>query len=123
MQIGLVLTTAKGFTTGCHVDKITKDSAADSAGLQPGDIITQADGTVTKTQKDATAILRKLKPGDRVPLIVERKGRLIEISLIIGAVGYSLKEVIRLCKLANEDAEEVPIRGRGRGDSTDSRDR
>ena len=47
-------------------------SPAEAAGLLPGDIILEANGTVTPTFEDMSAVLLTLKEGDTVSLKIWR---------------------------------------------------
>ena len=57
---------------------------AEEAGLIPGDMIVSLDG-VEITQSDDIIDVRDLHvPGDEIPIVIERNGRQLELTLIIG---------------------------------------
>ncbi|MBN9606641.1 MAG: site-2 protease family protein [Actinomycetales bacterium] len=53
---------------------------AAQAGILPGDRIVELDGTEIATWTDATSII-KAHPGDPLPLVVERDGQLVDLTL------------------------------------------
>ncbi len=60
--------------TGIIVTKVATDLPVDGK-LQPGDVITQVDGQPTGTVDQLTTAIHPHRPGDRVELSVERKGK------------------------------------------------
>ncbi len=67
------------------LEKIEKGHAAEKAGLQAGDEITQIDGQSTKTPDDVRALLRGKWSGDSLTLTIRRAGAEMEIALTLGA--------------------------------------
>ncbi len=59
-------------TGGVVVVQVEAGSPADSAGIQPGDVILRANGREMEAPADLDAAIRNLKSGDRVPLVVRR---------------------------------------------------
>jgi S1-C subfamily serine protease len=57
---------------GLSIGKVHKDSGASEAGLEPGDIILEADGIQVKSMEDLQEILGKKEPGDRLKLRTRR---------------------------------------------------
>ena len=60
---------------GLYITRITRDSPAYNAGLQPGDIITRVGDTEIRTMRDYTAEVEKLHAEDSVRFVVMRTGR------------------------------------------------
>jgi S1-C subfamily serine protease len=60
--------------TGAAVESVVKDSPAEAAGLQEGDVITAFDGTAVAGPQDVVDAVAAKKPGDSVTLTVEREG-------------------------------------------------
>jgi Cu/Ag efflux protein CusF len=60
---------------GVMVSEIIKDSAADKAGLEDGDIILEYDGRQIESHNQLTRAIRKTSPGDKVELLVLRAGK------------------------------------------------
>ena len=70
---------------GALVVAVMPESAAEAAGLQEGDIITQVDGRAVTASRPLDAHIRRYRPGDRVELTVLRDGRERDISVRLGA--------------------------------------
>ena len=67
---------------GVYVAEVEKDSPAEAAGLQAGDIMVEINGQVITTVEEEIEILSKLKEGDEVkakvfrPSMVDKNGRI-----------------------------------------------
>ncbi len=57
---------------GVKVQSITKESGAEKAGLQKGDIILSIDDTKIETPDDLSKAVRQHKPGDKVTVTYQR---------------------------------------------------
>lgn len=68
---------------GIFVAAVQPDTAADKAGIQPGDIITSAAGKSVRVMRDLTTLVRRAHPGERIDLIVVRKGREMRIRVLL----------------------------------------
>jgi putative serine protease PepD len=56
--------------------------------LAPGDVIIEVEGRSIDTPEELIVVLRAQQPGDRVTLVVERDGQVLEVALTLGsAVG------------------------------------
>jgi putative serine protease PepD len=68
---------------GAFVTEVVPDSAADRAGLEVGDVITEIDGTAVEQSSDVRDVILEHEPGDTVELVVIREGeeRAIEVEL------------------------------------------
>ncbi|MBR2822309.1 MAG: trypsin-like peptidase domain-containing protein [Clostridia bacterium] len=80
-RMGVIVTTLSGAAVqngilprGVYVTEVESGSPAEQAGLQPYDIIVEANGTVLTTTTDLTSIIGSLKEGDQVALKVYRTG-------------------------------------------------
>jgi membrane-associated protease RseP (regulator of RpoE activity) len=60
---------------GVTVARVVPDSGADEAGLEPGDLITDFEGTKVTSMEDLTTAMDKFKSGDEVTVTYEREGR------------------------------------------------
>jgi serine protease Do len=60
---------------GAEITSITKESAAEKAGLKKGDIITQIGSKKVETTEDVSEAIRSHKPGDKVAISVLRDGK------------------------------------------------
>ena len=94
-------------------------SPAESAGIQPGDILREADGVpLTGLHPPEAASLVRGPAGTPVRLLVERDGELIEIDVIRGVIkipsvsGEILEDeiaYIRLSRFANDTNRELEV--------------
>jgi S1-C subfamily serine protease len=57
---------------GVRADGITEGSPAAKAGLQPGDVILRIDGQPIANLQEYSNLLRTLKPGQTVTVVVRR---------------------------------------------------
>ncbi len=78
-RLGVSVTTFNGaemtngvLPNGVYIFSVEEGSPAEAAGLLPGDIIMEANGTVTPTFEDMSAVLLTLKEGDTVSLKIWR---------------------------------------------------
>lgn len=73
-------------TEGAYVQSVVKDSAADNAGVEPGDIITKIDGQkiIAKTAELAKFIANK-KVGDSITLTIFRDNKTIDLRATLEA--------------------------------------
>ncbi len=69
---------------GALVAQVMKDSPADHAGLQPGDVITGFDGTDIGLSSELPHLVGRIAPGKKAQLDVVRNGREIKIDVVIG---------------------------------------
>jgi len=65
-------------TEGVYVDSITENSAAGEAGVKVGDVITEVNDVKVKTSGNLLEIIGRHRPGDRVALKIDRKGKEME---------------------------------------------
>lgn len=72
---GLVLESAPGAGVGIRVADIEPDSAAAAAGLQPGDVITEAGGQLVRNRQDLESLLAAADGSRGVMLMIDRDGQ------------------------------------------------
>jgi hypothetical protein len=60
-------------------------SPAEKAGLKAGDVMVEFDGKPVENLSDYTYLLRQKKPGDVVPVKVERSGEMVEVKVELTA--------------------------------------
>jgi predicted metalloprotease with PDZ domain len=65
------------------IDEVRLNSAAAEAGLQDGDVITQF-GNTRLNPANLLKTVSRYKPGDRVPLVVQRGGKILRMTLVMG---------------------------------------
>lgn len=64
---------------------VVPGSPADKAGVQPGDIITQVDGTAINQNTSLTSILDKHRVGDKVSMTIVRNGKTQTLNVTLDA--------------------------------------
>ncbi|WP_084614693.1 S1C family serine protease [Nakamurella lactea] len=74
-------TAAFGVQAGLFVKSVTSGGAADTAGLQAGDVITAIDGQVASNQDVPIATALAHQVGDQVPVDFVRDGRAQQVTL------------------------------------------
>ena len=72
---------------GAFVQSLVPGSAADEAGLEPGDVITAVNGEATPDSASVGATIRRLAPGDEVTITVVRGGEERDLTATLGQRG------------------------------------
>ena len=72
--------------TGVAVDAIEPGSAADTSGLQLGDVIKVVEGIAVDTSSELISALRRLGAGDLVTLEIERSGLQLDVPVTLGTL-------------------------------------
>lgn len=72
-----------GWPVGAYVRQVDTDSAAQKAGLQIGDIITQIDGIDITSTEQVIEIKNSHKVGDSITMTVVRNGGTLDITLTL----------------------------------------
>jgi hypothetical protein len=75
-RLGISITRSQG---GVVVQEVVRDSIAERAGLQKGDLITQIAGDPAGDPSDVVAAVRRQAPGTWLPLVVRRGENVLEI--------------------------------------------
>ncbi|MEQ8411616.1 MAG: Do family serine endopeptidase [Erythrobacter sp.] len=86
------------------VQSVQEDSAAEAAGLRPGDIITEINGKEVTSDQTVSIIVGNLDPGTRIPITVQRDGEEVELSATLGK-RPSEEELMRSQQVFDPDAE------------------
>jgi putative serine protease PepD len=81
--LGVSVTTAA--SGGVTVGQVSSGSAAASAGLKAGDVITAVDGTTVTTAEKLRAVIAGHKPGDSVTLTITRGGSSKTLTATLGS--------------------------------------
>ena len=66
---------------GVAVVEVTKDSAAERAGVKPNDVIVQFDGENIRSTQQFTRLVRETVPGRTVKMAVMRDGKRMELDV------------------------------------------
>lgn len=76
--------TTEGHDKGAEIKSITKESAAEKAGLKKGDILIKIDDKKIETTDDVTEAIRAHKPGEKVNISYLRDGKEQKTSAELG---------------------------------------
>src|SRR5690606_10789199 len=68
---------------GAYIAGFAENSSAKSAGMKEGDIVVKVDDTAIHSNTDLTAYIGLRRPGDKITVVVNRKGKEIEIPIIL----------------------------------------
>ena len=71
-------------TNGARVTQVEKDSPAEKAGLQAGDVITAVDGTKIDDTHSLADLIGAKKPGDKVALAITRGNQTQTLTVELG---------------------------------------
>jgi serine protease Do len=69
---------------GAAVLQVRAGSPAQRAGVQAGDVIVEYGGTQVKTFDELAEMVKATKPGQKVPIRIERNGKSIRLQIRIG---------------------------------------
>ena len=69
--------------SGLYIHQVIKGSAAESAGLREGDIITHIDNIEVNTMLKLRSVLYNKKPGDKVDIKYQRNGNNYEVEAVL----------------------------------------
>lgn len=68
---------------GVYIDKTSPNSAADQAGIEPGDIITRIGSVEINNVAELQEQLSKFRPGDKVNVTILRNNKAIEKTVVL----------------------------------------
>ena len=70
---------------GAYIIATSPGGPADKAGIQSGDVIVSVNGQDVASAEDLGSILGDLKPGDNVPIVIDRNGQQQTLTVTLGA--------------------------------------
>lgn len=73
------------FKNGVYVEGVAKNSPAAKAGLQAGDVIKEIDRKVVDSPTDLAKLIKEMKVGQSIDLLVWRKSKLITLRVKLAA--------------------------------------
>jgi Do/DeqQ family serine protease len=99
-------------TVGVYVDSITRNSAAEEAGIMEEDVIMEVDGNPVKSTAELLEYIGRQRPGDKVNLTVDRKGEEIKFLVTLrnqdGVAGISSRtETVDVLDVLGIELEEI----------------
>ena len=84
-QHALLGVTPANAANGVGISSVENGSAADSAGLKVGDVITAVDGKAVTTPAQLRAIIAADQPGDKLTLTIRRNGSSKTVTATLGS--------------------------------------
>ena len=72
---------------GVYVSEVVPGSGAEAAGIQPGDLITQAEGEPVSSIDELNTIKDRFAPGDTLHLTIYRDGQSLEVAVELQEAG------------------------------------
>ncbi|WP_339655947.1 Do family serine endopeptidase [uncultured Maribacter sp.] len=117
-MLGVTITTMNGslakekkidFVKGVWVETVGEESAAEKAGIEEGDIIVKVDGINITTSPRLQEIIAQHRPGDKVSVVVNRKGKEKEFQVTLenvkGTTNITKKENVEMLNYLGADFE------------------
>ncbi len=99
------------FVKGVWVENVGENSAADKAGIEPGDIITKVDDVLVSTSPRLQEIIASKRPGDKVDVTVRRNGSVKEFKVTLenakGTTEITKREKKEVLNLLGADFETL----------------
>lgn len=85
------LRAARGIRTdkGAVVGSVVEGAPADTAGLEPGDVVIAVDGQPIESDRALIATIGRKRPGDEVKIQVERDSQVRTVHVVLGDQGLS----------------------------------
>ena len=84
MDLTEELASANNLVVGVYVKSVEDFSSAEKAGIKPGDVIIEADGTKVTTMDDLNKVKNSHKIGDEMKIKVNRDGQERELTVTLG---------------------------------------
>ncbi len=84
MDLSEELASANNLVVGVYVKSVEDFSSAEKAGIKPGDVIIEADGTKVTTMDDLNKVKNSHKIGDEMKIKVNRDGQERELTVTLG---------------------------------------
>lgn len=119
-MLGVTITTMNGslakekevdFVKGVWVETVGEESAAEKAGIAAGDIIVKVDGINVATSPRLQEIIAQHRPGDKLSIVVNRKGKEKEFQVTLenvkGTTDISKKENVEMLNYLGADFETL----------------
>ncbi|GLR16044.1 Do family serine endopeptidase [Portibacter lacus] len=96
---------------GVYIDTLMENSAAEEAGLKPGDVIVKVDNTEINSSPELQGMIARHRPGEKVRVTVNRKGSEKEFDVLLrdskGGTEIVSKENVEVLKVLGIDLKEV----------------
>ncbi len=81
IDFGIVMIPNIVYKTPSYIDKVVSGSSAEKAGLKKNDLIVFVNDELVQSNRNLLREFNKIKPGDRIDLVVRRENKLVTISI------------------------------------------
>jgi serine protease Do len=112
-QLGVVSEKSDNEGSGAKVKVVSKGSAAEKAGLKPGDLITKVDEISIAGAGELVEAIHKYKPEDKIVITYKRDGKEQKATVTLGKAKnitlYNYKYDYDLPKMDNFDFQMPPL--------------
>lgn len=102
---------------GAYVADFGENSSAKAAGIQKGDVVVKLDNTDVKSSSDLIEYIGRKRPGDKVNVLVNRKGKEVSLAVVLKNSGGSTttvkveeKTVLESLGIEVQDMDEKELR-------------
>jgi Do/DeqQ family serine protease len=93
---------------GVYVMEVTKDGAAEAAGIKKGDIITKVNGFSVTNGPEMVGQIATLRPGDKIPISYKRDGKEYTVTVTLRNISGTT-ELVKTSALDKLGAELLTI--------------
>lgn len=90
---------------GAYVNAVNEGSAAETAGLQKGDVIVGLDGKTVAGSGELTSMLKQYHAGDTAVLTVSRDGETLELTVVFDAKPQEIEQETQTNEASDEPAQ------------------
>ncbi|HZL87656.1 MAG TPA: PDZ domain-containing protein [Pirellulaceae bacterium] len=95
------------------VESVRENTPAEQAGVVAGDIIRKVNDKEIKGRIDLVTTIRKLQPGDKVRLLIERDGQEVTIDVVLASLAVIAQEGLDRADFQNHLGGELSERRAG----------
>lgn len=99
------------FIKGVWIESVGEDSAAEKAGIEAGDVIVKVDGISVTTSPRLQEIIAQHRPGDKLSVVVNRKGKEKEFQVTLenvkGTTDITKKDNVEILNYLGADFETL----------------
>jgi serine protease Do len=99
--------TTEGCDKGAQIKSITKESAAEKAGLKKGDILTKIGSKKIESTDDVTEAIHAQKPGDKISISYLRDGKEQSITAELGKWKGIRMNAVNMPRIADMEWNEL----------------